>query len=68
MPQGWQIEQRKLDRRAAAVKQDVGRGFVNIADAQGAQMGEFVATRGQRIFGWAATAVMGLAVAAMILL
>jgi Mn2+/Fe2+ NRAMP family transporter len=31
------------------------------------QMGAFVATRGQRIFGWAATVVMGVAVVAMLL-
>jgi NRAMP (natural resistance-associated macrophage protein)-like metal ion transporter len=31
------------------------------------EMGAFVATRGQRIFGWAATAIMGIAVAALII-
>lgn len=29
------------------------------------EMGAFVATRGQRIFGWAATAIMGIAAAAL---
>ena len=32
------------------------------------EMGDFIATRSQRVFGWAATAVMAIAAIAMMLL
>jgi Mn2+/Fe2+ NRAMP family transporter len=36
-----------------------------IVAARPAQMGRFVATRGQRVFGWLTTAMMGAAAVAM---
>jgi len=52
------VQARRVDRRNTCR---------NVAGAKQRrdEMGEFVATRGQRIFGWAATAIMGVAAIAL---